>query len=439
MEKIQSRDLVPTLPASGQSDAQHALEEKILDDEVHLPGALQATEMPQSVRLVAFSFILFFSTGAAFAESTIGPLKSTLMRELGINNTQFSTVSTASNVVNTVLPLVGGIAMDYVGGVYTALTAATFCVIGTVITAFSANTGNPSLMIGGRVILGFGSIVIETVQNKLYAHWFAGNNLGLVIAADLGWNACTYMIGRLAAVPMSQINGWYGWALWIPSFVCLACLCITIGYWTFERTIDKQFAPDNGRSVRQNFKFSEMLFGVRHVMRLPSFFWILAGTHLFQNSARTVYAANLANIQEKTRGTSALAAGYNSSLQSVVTIVLNPLLGIWFDKFGWRMPFVSLGAALYMVVFALIGLTTVNPIGPIVLSSFALSFNILPWIGSIPLVVTDQNLVGTAYGVFSSFIACNNIIMEIATGSIVSPVSSSDLTLLARSYARADL
>lgn len=89
----------------------------------------------------------------------------------------------------------------------------------------------------------------------------------------------------------------------------------------------------------------------------------------------------------------------------MVTIVLNPLLGLFFDRFGWRMPFVSLGAALYMVVFALIGLTTVNPIGPIVLSSFALSFNILPWIGSIPLVVTDQNLVGTAYGVFSSFVS----------------------------------
>lgn len=110
-------------------------------------------------------------------------------------------------------------------------------------------------------------------------------------------------------------------------------------------------------------------------------------------------------MQERTRGTTTLAAGYNSSLQSVVTIVLNPLLGMFFDKFGWRMPFVSLGAACYMVVFALIGLTTVNPIGPIVLSSFALSFNILPWIGSIPLVVTNQDLIGTAYGVFSSFVS----------------------------------
>lgn len=150
----------------------------------------------------------------------------------------------------------------------------------------SANTGNASLLIGGRVMLGFGSIgelhllrqavitqlticaVIETVQNKLYAHWFAGSHLGLVIAIDLGWNACTYMIGRLSAVPMSQIHGWYGWALWIPCFVSIACLFIVTGYWIFERTIGKCYAPDNGKTVRREFKFSEMLFGARHVMRL---------------------------------------------------------------------------------------------------------------------------------------------------------------------------
>lgn len=110
--------------------------------------------------------------------------------------------------------------------------------------------------------------MIETVQNKFYAHWFAGSNLGMVIAIDLAWNACTYMIGRLAAVPMSRVNGWYGWALWIPSFVCMASLLIVIGYLAFEKAIGKAYAPDNGAHVRKDFKFSSMLFGIRHVMRL---------------------------------------------------------------------------------------------------------------------------------------------------------------------------
>ena len=43
--------------------------------------------IPMRLRIMAFAFVLFFSTGAAFAEVTMGPLKSTLQRELGLNST----------------------------------------------------------------------------------------------------------------------------------------------------------------------------------------------------------------------------------------------------------------------------------------------------------------------------------------------------------------
>ena len=60
---------------------------------------------------------------------------------------------------------------------------------------------------------------------------------------------------------------------------------------------------------------------------------------IFQTSVVGVYSSNLADIQTQTRGTSALAAGYNSALQSVVPIVLIPLTGAFFDRFGMRMFF----------------------------------------------------------------------------------------------------
>lgn len=46
----------------------------------------QVTDTPLKYRLIALSCILFFTTGAAFAESTLGPLKSTFVRELKINS-----------------------------------------------------------------------------------------------------------------------------------------------------------------------------------------------------------------------------------------------------------------------------------------------------------------------------------------------------------------
>lgn len=51
------------------------------------PVPHQVTDTPLKLRLIALSCILFFTTGAAFAESTLGPLKSTFVRELKINST----------------------------------------------------------------------------------------------------------------------------------------------------------------------------------------------------------------------------------------------------------------------------------------------------------------------------------------------------------------
>lgn len=65
----------------------------------------------------------------------------------------------------------------------------------------------------------------------------------------------------------------------------------------------------------------------------------MAGAHIFQNSARTVYSSNLTDIQERTRGTTALTGGYYTALLNVIVIVVVPLLGVFFDKVGWRMPF----------------------------------------------------------------------------------------------------
>jgi hypothetical protein len=69
------------------------------------------------------------------------------------------------------------------------------------------------------------------------------------------------------------------------------------------------------------------------------FFWIFCASQVLQNGAVSSYTSNLADIQTQTRGTSKLAAGYNSSLQGVVPIVLTPVVGYFFDRFGWRMFF----------------------------------------------------------------------------------------------------
>lgn len=73
---------------------------------------------------------------------------------------------------------------------------------------------------------------------------------------------------------------------------------------------------------------------------------------------------------------------------------------------------VSFTGALYVVVFALIGLTTVHPLAPILLSSFALSTNAITFIASIPVLVGNDALLGTAFGVWKAFVSNQRLSSE---------------------------
>ncbi|WVR07938.1 hypothetical protein IAU60_004981 [Kwoniella sp. DSM 27419] len=375
-------------------------------------------EIPWRYKALAFSMIIFFSTGSSFLDGVASPLKSTFRKELKITNAQYGAVASASNLVNTILPIIGGIGMDYWGATYAAIISSAFILVGAIVTSASANVNQYGLLVGGRILMGFGSTIIEGTQNKLYAHWFKGSHLAFVFALDIAWNRITSLYSKASAVPMSEINGWWGWAQWIPTIACGFNMLLVLGYWWFERAVPVKYRPALGKDARVIEGWSKRKFKWGTLLRLPKFFWILCGTQLFQNSAVSVYTSNLADIQTYTRGTSKLAAGYNSSLQSIIPIVLTPVTGWFFDRFGWRMFFVSWTGLLYVLVFSLIGFTQVHPLCPILISSFALTTNALTFICSICVLVGDDALLGTAFGVWKAFQNGNTSVLEVAAGAI---------------------
>lgn len=132
----------------------------------------------------------------------------------------------------------------------------------------ASNTGNYGLMIGGRILMGFGSTIAEQTQNKLYAHWFHGSQLGLVFGIDIAWNRILSIISRSTAVPMTTINDWWGWALWIPAILCAVNLAICIGYWMFERSVPKEYRPVLGRDAYHKEGWAKKKFGLRSLLDL---------------------------------------------------------------------------------------------------------------------------------------------------------------------------
>nr|XP_018999164.1 uncharacterized protein I203_08308 [Kwoniella mangroviensis CBS 8507]OCF62625.1 hypothetical protein I203_08308 [Kwoniella mangroviensis CBS 8507] len=405
VDNEKGRDLasIPTLPREEQ------------DEEGPSPSRF----IPLKYRLIAFSMVVFFNTSSSFSESTLSPLKSTFREQLKVTNAQYGAISSASSLVNTILPVIGGLGIDYWGATYASIICSTFIMLGAIISAAGSNTSRFGLVVGGRILMGFGSMVIESAQLKLYTHWFRGSNLALAIGVDLAWSRVISVISRSTAVPMSMINGWWGWALWIPAFTTVANLIICIMYWAYERRVPKQYRPPLGKDAARKEGALRKAIEFNKISRCdPRFFWLFAGIQLFQTSVVGVYSSNLADIQTQTRGTSKLAAGYNSSLQSVVPIVMIPLVGAFIDRFGMRMYFISWTAMMYVIVIGLIGLTQVHPLGPIILGSFALSTYAIPFSASIPVMIGDADMLGTAIGIWKAFGNGGIIVFDVAAGAI---------------------
>lgn len=93
MSNVASRDLsesdVAKLPLDQPGDGDRTVDSPLdgglpsLDNQDPKPGA---SLIPWRFKILAGSMILLFSFGSSFSETTLGPLKSTLIRELGITS-----------------------------------------------------------------------------------------------------------------------------------------------------------------------------------------------------------------------------------------------------------------------------------------------------------------------------------------------------------------
>lgn len=116
--------------------------------------------------------------------------------------------------------------------------------------------------------MGLGSIVIESTQNKLYAHWFTGSNLAFVVALDMSWRSVITILARVTAVPMTRIGGWYGWTLWIPAILTTLCVGITIGYIFYERSVPVEYRPVNAMHLAEVTGWKRVRLAAKRVTEL---------------------------------------------------------------------------------------------------------------------------------------------------------------------------
>lgn len=149
---------------------------------------------------------------------------------------------------------------------------------------------------------------------------------------------------------------------------------------------------------------------------LPWAYLMLPATQLLQSGAAGGFSYNSADII-RLRGYTEETAGFISTGRKVLPILLSPLVGLGVDRYGHRLHLVALAPLLWITSCALLGWAThVHPLVALVFASLAQTINSMPLQICIPLLVADQDKLGTAFGLWRAFNNSGSTIMDVVFG-----------------------
>lgn len=137
------------------------------DSSRNQPSEDEPQPIPWKFKWVALACVISFPLGRRWASSTLGPLKNTLRNELGINNAQFGVISSADGLVNTLLPIFGGMLLDWWGPNTVTIVCTTIMLGGNALVAGATNLGKWRVLVAGNIIEGLGVAILDSAQHKV--------------------------------------------------------------------------------------------------------------------------------------------------------------------------------------------------------------------------------------------------------------------------------
>lgn len=149
------------------------------------------TTVPLSWKLTSVVMISLIGFGSSWSANLTSAMKSTIKKQLKINNTQFALLEASEDFMVTALMLISGVVTDRIGGAAAMVWGNLIFTAGTIVVAGAATGRSYKLMIAGRVISALGDICTQVAQYKVFSSWFPPSaGFATTLGLELG-------IGRL--------------------------------------------------------------------------------------------------------------------------------------------------------------------------------------------------------------------------------------------------
>ena len=281
---------------------------------------------------------------------------------LGWTPSDYGFFSGAGSFINVFLLMLffSGIILDKMGIRFTGTLACSLMVLGTLIKYYAVTADldetvhyslfaihlPPSVAMAslGFAIFGVGYEMTGITVSKAMVRWFTGHELALAMGLQLAMAR----FGTAAALSISAPIARH-FTLSTPLLVALAFLIIGLlaflVFCVMDRRMDTPGHPGKSINSGDEFRWGDILVTLRN----PGFWLITLFCVLFY-SAVSPFLKFSTKLMVMKYGVDPDLAGFFSSIAPFGTILMTPLFGLVFDRFGRGVTLVITGALMLTAV-----------------------------------------------------------------------------------------
>lgn len=358
----------------------------------------------------------------------VSPLSTTLKAPvsdggMGWTSEEYGFYAGSYSIFNIFLLMLfwGGLILDKCGIRFTGILATGMMFVGAAINFYAVQFVNPEQHVDlwftlfglipshiktqvlvaslGFGLFGVGCDITGITISKVVTKWFTGYEL----ASAMGIQVAMARLGTASAISLGPvIANAYGISapILVGTALLLLGLVLFIGYLFFDKKFDRQNAAiqtEKKVSKEEDFTLADIL----GVLRNPGF-WLIALLCVFFYSSLRPFLKFASDIMVNKYGIDTVTAGWIVSILPYGTIVLTPLFGMVYDRFGRGSTLMLIGCIIVTACHFFISLPIFHHtwIASVTMLLYGVSFSLVPsamW-PSVPKIVPLKQL-GTAYSI----------------------------------------
>ncbi|KAF8148947.1 MFS general substrate transporter [Mycena galopus ATCC 62051] len=381
-------------------------------------------ELPLGWKLIIIILTCLCTFGNHWSNGLIVAQKTTIIKTLEINNSEFATLVAVTNLVNTFLCVALGFGIDKWGGPLLSIYLTLFHLAGSAIQAGSV-TGHlhsyPVLVVG-KVVAAVGDGSLDNAQHRIFSTYFASGK-GFASSIGIIWsiaNLAQYT-GQTTANVITQNLGSFSGSLWISAVISLFSSICAIGVFFLDRYLRGRYdIIDQTSGLRHVGASKTGAFKLDAIRYLPATFWFIVLFAIFENAGVQSFVSISTQFVQQRLKKGAVVGGWVASMYLLLPVGLTPFIGIFVDLFGNRITLLFMSGVTFLVSMLLLKLSHTLPTFVAAYVMYALSQSITPapQVEIIRSVLPDPQYFATAFAIKKSVVQASIVIITTAAGKL---------------------